>query len=68
MKIKFSDRQQTLLKRLDLPFDINADLSDDEICILAESVADYLEMHGLDKKYEPTAEGAICESILDLLE
>lgn len=68
MKIRFSDKQRELLKRIDLPFDVDADLSDDEICILAESVADYLEVYGLDSQYEPTVEGAICESILDLLE
>jgi hypothetical protein len=35
--------------------------------IIEDRVAKYLETKGFDRNYRPTAEGLICESILDLI-
>ena len=34
---------------------------------IEEAVADYLQINGFDEDYNITPEGAMCESILDLL-
>jgi len=62
----FSDEQKKYLKRLGLKIDFS-NVLDDDLLKIEEAVSDRLEMYGFDEKYDVTQEGAICESILDLL-
>ncbi|MCM1329018.1 MAG: hypothetical protein NC253_06195 [Ruminococcus sp.] len=45
---------------------INVD-PNSQLDIIEDRVADYLEIYGFDENYNPTAEGKICESILDYI-
>ena len=47
---------------LNLDFD---KLTDDDWCQIEETVGEYLVLHCLDKNYNPTHDGLICESIMD---
>lgn len=42
-------------------------LSDDEVCEIVEKATIRLMVHGFDEEYEPTYDGLMCESILDIL-
>lgn len=55
-----SDEQIKFLKRIGV--DPKADLD-----VIEEKVGDYLTLNCLDKNYEPTADGLLCESILDYI-
>lgn len=67
MKLHFDEKQLKLLKKLDIPFDIEQDLTDEQIVYIEEAVGDYLVRSCLDKNYNPTQEGMICESIIDYI-
>lgn len=41
--------------------------SDDDYIEVEDRVSERLQIAGFDKNYEPTEEGKMCESILDLL-
>jgi len=49
---------------IDVDFD---NLSDDDYVLIEETVADEYEIRGLDKNYNPTEFGRMCESILDMM-
>ena len=44
-----------------------SNLSDDDLVLIEEKVADKYEVSGLDKDYNPTETGKMCESILDMM-
>lgn len=47
---------------------INFDnISDGELVEIEEKVSEHLQKQGFEKDYSPTAEGKMCESILDML-
>ena len=63
----FNTEQVAFMKKIGLNLNFLADLSDDEYVEIEEKVADYLQKSGFDANYEPTKNGRIAESILDLL-
>lgn len=67
MILPFNKEHEMLAKKIDVPFDITKDLSDDEICNLEDIVGDYLTIHCLDDDYAPNHEGEVCYQILDIL-
>ena len=60
MKLTFTKEQIELAKKIGVPFDINKDLTDDEICDLEDYAADHLNLRCLDKDYKPNHEGEVC--------
>lgn len=42
-------------------------LSDEQVCSIFEKASVRLMMYGFDEEYEPTYNGLMCESILDIL-
>ena len=66
-KIKhlFNDEQLNMFKEIGRPIE-DRSYSDDEIIELDELIADRLMYSGFDEDYNPTKEGIICESILDI--
>ena len=64
MKIDFDEKEKSAIQDLNLPFDVTADLNDDEYFLLDEKVAEAIMDH-LDKNYDPTPKGKIYESIMD---
>lgn len=67
MTIKWTDRQLALLRKAAPLIDPTGDLDDDTIISLIEQTGDYLVLYCLDEHDEPTREGLLCESIIDLL-
>ena len=67
MKLSFDQEQRNLLKKLGIQFDIEQDLTDEQIIYIGEAVGDYLVQNCLDKNYNPTQDGMICESIIDYI-
>ena len=67
MKINFDREQLELLKKLDLDFDVTADLEMDEILDIDAAVSEYLIEYGIDDDMT-NEEGDICESILEMLD
>ena len=55
-----SEEQIKFLERIGV--DPNADLD-----VIEEKVGDYLTLNCLDENYKPTADGLLCESILDYI-
>ena len=70
MTKKFNEEQMNYIKSIlqenNIPNDI-IKLSDDQVCSLFEKASIYLMKHGFNKNYEPTNDGLMCESILDIL-
>ena len=70
--MKFSDDQkkyinQTLLIKWEIPDDLIL-LRDSQVCEIVEKATVRLCEHGfVGKNYEPTNDGLMCESILDIL-
>jgi len=62
----FEPDQIEYMRKLGLDLDF-ANPSDDDIILIEETVADRLMMAGFDWEYEPTDEGKMCESILDVM-
>lgn len=67
MKLPFTQKHIEFTKKIKVPFDIDKELSADEICDLGDIVADYLMTKTLDEDYAPNEEGVICYEILDIL-
>lgn len=67
MKLKFSNEQVDLLKQMNIAFDFQAEINDDQIFELDEKVSDYFALNGLDRSSEVNKIGVICESIIDML-
>lgn len=61
----FNKKQLKLFKELGKPIE-DREYSSDEILELDRLIADRLMYSGFDKDYNPTKEGLICESILDI--
>lgn len=66
MSFPWSETQKKCLEKMNIPFDFNGDLSDDEILKLDDIVTDYMMMHCISND-EVTPTGRICESIIDTM-
>lgn len=66
MKINFTANQLDILKKIDFDFDVNDDLTDEQIVEIDEKVSDYFARNGLDADTINDV-GIVCESIIDLL-
>lgn len=67
MKLKFTDEQIKLSKKINVPFNITKDLTSDEICQLVDYFGDHLTLHCLDDEYVPNYEGNICYQVIDMI-
>lgn len=67
MKIRFTEQQCKLLKKLEIPYNVLGSLSDVQVLDLETAVTDYLIENGIDEDETVNEEGKICESILELL-
>ena len=61
----FTQEQLDFMKRIGI--NVAPPFSDDDYIAIEEQVGDYLQVYGFDECYEPTADGRMCESILDAL-
>ena len=61
----FTQEQLDFMKRIGI--NVAPPFSDDDYIAIEEQVGDYLQIYGLDERYEPTADGRMCETILDAL-
>ena len=62
MKMKFDEEQIEFMKKIGIDVDFD-NLSDDDFVFIEETVANEYEIRGLDKDYNPTETGKMCESI-----
>lgn len=67
MKYHFSNKQIEFIIGISKDIDPNGDLTDDEYFKLDEIISDRLATHGFDEHNNPTKDGLMCESILDIL-
>ncbi|MGN8627726.1 hypothetical protein [Bulleidia sp. HCP3S3_F2] len=71
MNTKFSEKQIKYIKDvLNEKSSISMDasnLSDEQVCSIFDKATVRLMEHGFDEEYEPTYDGTMCESILDIL-
>lgn len=65
--VTFNREQLSLMKSLNLPFDVTKPLNDIELLDLDERVTDCLQTKGIDADDNINHVGRICESILDIL-
>lgn len=65
--MKFNKNQIDFMERIGLSIPASGEVSDSDCELIEEKVAEHLQKHGFGENYEPTDEGKICESILDLL-
>ena len=65
MKNKLNRKQMKFLSHIGIKASSIKDMDEAD---LEEKVSVYLQMYGFDENYEPTEEGKICESILDMLQ
>lgn len=66
MKIPFKQRMD-LARAIAVPFDIVKDLDMDETRTLTGILAEFLLLKCFDKDYNTSAQGIICEGILEIL-
>lgn len=64
--MKFTDEQIAFIKEIGIDVDFD-NLSDADLDAIEEAVTDEYQIRGLDKDYEPTETGLMCESILDIM-
>lgn len=64
--MKFKDKQQKFMESIGIKVDFK-NLSDEDIVLIEEKVADELEIKGLDEEYNANEVGKMCESILDMM-
>ncbi len=67
MKIEWKPEHRKILDKIHFGFDINGELTDDQIIEIDDKVSDYLQMHGLgEADGNPTVNttGRLCEDIL----
>lgn len=71
MKTKFNNNQieyiKNTLKVNDILFSDAKKLTDVQVCNIFDKATVYLMEHGFNENYEPTTDGLMCESILDIL-
>ena len=67
MKLNFNIEQINLLTKIGFDFDVEEDLSDDEIVMIDEKVSDYFAYHGLGDNDSINETGELCESIMNIL-
>ena len=67
MKLKLTEQQYSLLKKLDIPFDVRGNLNDIQILDMETVVTDYLIEQGINEDETVNDEGKVCESILEIL-
>lgn len=62
----FTNSQIEYMRALGLNINFN-NISDDEWVEIENAVATKLEISGFDENYEPTEDGKMCESIIDVI-
>lgn len=62
----FFDDEKAFMKNIGVTVDFD-NMTNDDLLIIEEKVSLYLQQHGFDEEYKPTAEGEMCEGILDKL-
>lgn len=70
MKIEWKPEHHKVLDKIHFDFDVNGDLTDEQILEIDEKVMDYLQMHGLGEAHGHTTvnpTGRICEHIIDYM-
>lgn len=70
MKIEWKPEHRKVLEKIHFDFDINGELTDEQIIEIDEKVWDYLQMHGLGEANGHTTvtpTGRICEHIIDYM-
>ncbi len=71
MKMKFSNEQMAYIKNTlnidNIVFSDATKLTDDQVCDIVDKATIRLMRYGFDENYEPTTDGLMCESILDIL-
>lgn len=65
--MKFSKNQIEFMKKIGISIDSFDNPSDKDIDAIEEKVSEHLQKKGFDKNYSATADGEMCESILDML-
>jgi len=65
--MKFNQNQIEFLKRIGVSINLSDSLSDSDYELIETKVSEHLQKQGFDKDYEPTKDGKMCESILDML-
>ena len=63
----FSQEQMDFMNRIGISIDFSKGLRDGDDELIEEQVSAYLQKNGFDKNYKPTAEGEMCETILDMI-
>ena len=61
----FTPQQLEFIRALGI--DTQSPISDENYIEIEDKVSEYLQLYGFDEHYEPTAEGIMCESILDAI-
>ena len=64
--MKFNEKQIEFMRNIGIVVDFEK-LSDADLVLIEEKVADRLETSGFDEDYNVTDEGKRCESILDMI-
>lgn len=67
MKIAFNDKQKELLGTFGFEFDINGDLSEDDLLEIDDAVSELLMDEGINEEEEMNELGVLCESIMEML-
>ena len=65
--MKFSKEQMDFMKKIGISIDFSKPLRDDDYEQIEEKVSAHLQKKGFDKDYAPTADGKMCEAILDMM-
>ena len=65
--MKFSKEQMDFMKKIGISIDFSKPLRDDDYEQIEEKVSAHLQAKGFDKDYAPTADGKMCEAILDMM-
>lgn len=63
----FDKNQIEFMNKIGISINFSDVLSDSDYEIIEEEVSNHLQLVGFDSNYEPTEEGKMCESILDML-
>lgn len=66
-RIEWKPDHFKILDKIQINFDVNSNMTDNQVLELDNKVCDYFAMHGIGKNDEVNPTGRICESILDLL-
>ena len=65
--MKFSENQIEFMKKIGISINSFDNPSDEDVDVIEEKVSEHLQLKGFDKNYSATADGEMCESILDML-